>query len=43
MLRLRERWFPRRVDTPVGEPAEQEAAEAEQPPEPGAKVESQKA
>jgi peptidoglycan/LPS O-acetylase OafA/YrhL len=43
MLRLRERWFPRRVDTPVGEPAEQEAAEAGQPPQPGAKVESQMA
>jgi peptidoglycan/LPS O-acetylase OafA/YrhL len=43
MLRLRERWFPRRVDTPVGEPAEQEAAEAGQPPPPGGKVESQMA
>jgi len=28
MLRLRERWFPRRVDSAVGRPAEEERAEA---------------
>ena len=41
MLRLRERWFPRRVDTPVGEPAELEAPETEPTPEGGASVQSQ--
>lgn len=31
MLRLRERWFPRRVDSPVGVPAEEERVQAVKP------------